>query len=590
MQQQIFLKRYFSIPDFAILLLLATIIYGIVAIGREWQTNFHPVTSIDLSIRALPYYTLLSGIRGIGAYFLSLGFTLIVGYIAAKSRIAETIIIPLLDILQSIPVLGFLPGLSIGLVALFPYTNTGLELAAIIMIFTSQVWNMTLCYYSSLKSIPLDFREASTMMHLNRPHRLLHIELPFSAINLAWNSLLSMAGGWFFLIPCEAFTLGDKEYRLPGIGAYMFVAIAQGNRNAIIFAIIAMILLIIAIDFVIWRPILAWVQKFRLEQTSDITSVDPLMKIWLRESQILQWIKLNYSNFFKKNRNYQFIFIPFFQKLLHRTVIHLFIRSDHLYLSMIEKIHHPKTFGFLKIFSYSGILFCVSLGALKLFKILLQLPLSTGLQLLNATFWTALRVFIVLGISTLWAVPVGIWLGTSNKRIRIAQPIIQILASFPAPMVYPLVLGLLFACGICFQWGSLFLMLLGVQWYVLFNVLAGSLRISKELNDALQLMKASRLDRWKTLYLPSIFPSLVTGWITAAGGAWNASIVAEYVFYQGHILETNGLGALLNIATAHQDLTLFAASLTLMILVVFLLNRFLWSPLYELVQTRFKMD
>jgi len=217
-------------------------------------------------------------------------------------------------------------------------------------------------------------------------------------------------------------------------------------------------------------------------------------------------------------------------------------------------------------------------------------PPATWLVLIRDTIWTLTRVVIALVISTLWAVPVGIWIGTSPKRLRIAQPLIQILASFPAPMLYPLALGVLFAAGVSFDWASMFLMLLGVQWYVLFNVLAGAMRIPRELGYALELMETSRWDRWKVLYLPSIFPPLVTGWITAAGGAWNASVVAEYIFYKGTILKTGGLGATLSVATANENFTLFAASLTLMVFVVILLNRLVWSRVYQLAQTRYRMD
>jgi NitT/TauT family transport system permease protein len=236
------------------------------------------------------------------------------------------------------------------------------------------------------------------------------------------------------------------------------------------------------------------------------------------------------------------------------------------------------------------ILGAVSYGSYKLFLLLSHVSVAIWLMLFRDALWTLLRVIATLLMSTLWAVPVGIWIGTSPKRIRRAQPLIQILASFPAPMLYPLVLGALFAVKISFDWASMFLMLLGVQWYVLFNVLAGAVRIPRELSDALSLMDVSRWDRWKTLYLPSVFPTLVTGWVTAAGGAWNASVISEYLFYKGAILKTGGLGATLSVAAASGDFTLFAASLTLMVFVVITLNRTFWSKIYLLSQTRFRME
>lgn len=582
-------QKYFSVPDFVIFCLIATGIYSVFAIAKEWRAEFHPVTNIDLSIWALPYYTLLSATRGVVAYFISLSFTLVVGFIAAKSSKAERVIIPLLDILQSIPVLGFLPGLLLGLVALFPRTNIGLELAAIIMIFTGQVWNMVFSYYSSLKSIPVDMKEASTVMGLSWRQTLLKVELPFSAVNLAWNSLLSMAGGWFFLIPCEAITLGDREYRLPGIGAYMDVAIKQGDSQAITMAVIAMISLIILMDFFIWRPILSWVQKYRLEQVAGTLPAEPLMQIWIRESKIVRWITVTYREYVNEFRVRSKKSIPadsrlnlFFSKCFNRT--------NTILVNLKQKKHFKKMTFCGEFILFAIVLSLTSYGAFRLLQVLVQVPLPTWGQLIRDAFYTFFRVVLALTISTAWAVPVGIWIGISPKRIRFAQPIIQIMASFPAPMLYPLVLGVLFSLGVSFDWGAMLLMLLGVQWYVLFNVLAGALRISQELSYALSLMKASRWDRWKTLYLPSIFPPLATGWITAAGGAWNASVVAEYLYYQGGILQTKGIGARLSVATANEDFPLFAASLTLMVVFVILLNRFVWSRIYTLAQTRFKMD
>jgi NitT/TauT family transport system permease protein len=589
MQRRLSSQRYASVPDLAILLLVATTIYGVYAISKEWRSEFHPVTEIDLSVWALPYYTLMSGIRGAVAYFISLIFTLVVGYIAANSKQAEKIIIPMLDILQSIPVLGFLPGLLLGLVALFPHTNTGLELAAIIMIFTGQVWNMTFSYYSSLKSVPTDFREASTIIGLNWRQRLRGVELPFSAVNLAWNSLLSMAGGWFFLIPCEAITLGDKEYRLPGIGAYMDVAIKKGDSQAVAMAVIAMVLLIVMMDFVIWRPILSWVQKFRLEEISGISNTEPLMKLWIRESKIVRWVQLYYRDRIARRHARAYRASRSVKKAIQTgpsTLHAVWVTLDFIG----RRLFSPRNSKVIGILGSLGVLGLIFYGSLKLLGVLREIPVSTWIWLVRDMLWTCLRVIFALTVSTLWAVPVGIWLGTSPKRIKIAQPLIQILASFPAPMLYPLALSVLFGLGISFDWAAMFLMLLGVQWYVLFNVLAGALRIPKELNYALELMETSTWDKWKTLYLPSVFPSLVTGWVTAAGGAWNASVVAEYIFYKGRILKTGGLGASLSVATAEENFTLFAASLTLMIFSVIILNRLVWSKLYDLAQNRFRME
>jgi NitT/TauT family transport system permease protein len=575
-----FLKGPFSFSDGILVLVTATIIYGVFSIANESQSDFHPATQIDLSVWRLPYYTLLSAVRGTVAYFISLIFTFIVGYLMARFRLAERWMLPLLDIFQSIPVLGFLPGLILGLVAFFPKTNTGLELAAILMIFTGQVWNMTFSYYASLKSLPRDLDEASRVLGFGIKDRLLHLELPYSAVNLAWNSLLSMAGGWFFLIPCEAMTLGDKEYRLPGIGAYMDVAISQKNPLAIGMAVIAMLILIIAMDFVVWRPVLSWVRRYRLDESISARVDEPLMRVWLRESPMLRLMKLFLRRFFGR---------------LKRPRMKISVKKFFFGKKILDFLNHLGTrctgvFQVLGILCLGALLVGMSFKAYYLFMLLIRIPGASWLALWVDAAWTLFRVFLVLVIATAMSVPLGIWIGTSAKRVRIAQPIIQVLASFPAPMLYPLVLGLLFALSVPFSWASVILMLLGVQWYVLFNVLAGAMSISQTLNDAAWLMDFSRWDRWKFLYFPSIFPSLATAWITAAGGAWNASVVSEYLSYQGHVLQTRGLGAKLSSATVSGDFSLFAASLVLIVFIVFSLNRWVWSKIYAITQRRYRIE
>jgi NitT/TauT family transport system permease protein len=564
-------------------MVIGTAIYSLVAISTQWRADFQPVTHIDLSIWALPYYTLLSGCRGLVAYLFSLAFTIIIGYSAAKSKAAERVLIPMLDIGQSIPVLGFLPGLVLGLIALFPHTNVGLELAAIISIFTGQVWNMTFSFYSSLKSVPNDFQEASTVIGLNWKQKLMNVELPFSAVNLAWNSLMSMAGGWFFLSVCEAFNLGDKVYRLPGVGAYMQVAIEQGDTQAMILGVIAMVLLIVLMDFVIWRPILAWVQRFRLEDVPGVAPAEPLMKIVMRESRVIRWLKLLI-------RRYRFQHRPVMLQPTQSAVPTGLLRMARLQAAVQDPILSRRARAAAEKTFLVVVVMGLSIGSWHLFRVLAQVKAQTWMFLGRDTFWTLLRVVLSIILSTLWMVPIGIWIGTSSRRIRIAQPLVQVMASFPAPMLYPLALIVFFKLGIAFSWGSMFLMLLGVQWYVLFNVLAGALRVPRELKYALELMGVSRAQVWRTLYLPSVFPALVTGWVTAAGGAWNASIVAEYMSYKGQVLKTGGIGATIKTATDAGDFPTLAASLSVMVVVVVVLNRSFWAKIYHLAETRFRMD
>lgn len=572
--------KYRALPsDLVILSLLGAVIYGLVAFGREWQAAFNPSVTIDLAASAIPLYAMFSALRGLSAFAISLTFTFIVGFWAAKSPRAERLIIPLLDILQSIPVLGFLPGLVLALVAIFPTTNTGLELAAIIMIFTGQVWNMTFSFYASLKSLPGDFNEVSQVIGLTPWKKLWRVEVPFSMMNLVWNSLMSLSGGWFFLSVCEAFTLGDQNYRLPGLGAYMAVAVQTGDGRAMILGIAAMAALIIVMDMLIWRPILAWAHQFRLEDVPGLASPDPLMKNLLRESAILNWFTI-----YLRRRAVQ-------RKLLESQEVQNPRKKTPRPPSRLWKIFfHP---WLQKVFS--GIILLLAFlavigGSSRLVGLLVEVHPADWNEVLRGALNTLLRVLGCLLIGSLWAVPAAIWIGTSSNRLRVAQPIIQILASFPAPMLYPLALGLFLWLKIPFGVGSMLLMLLGVQWYILFNVLAGAMRIPQELEYALKVMGASRTKRWIKLYLPSIFPSLVTGWVTAAGGAWNASIVAEYLSYRGEIITTLGLGSLISQAAFSKDFSLLAASLTVMVIVVVTLNRTVWARIYGLAQTRYRLD
>ncbi|MFH1018207.1 MAG: ABC transporter permease subunit [Pseudomonadota bacterium] len=582
MQRTRFLRiRIWGLGDVLVLLLLGAVIFGVVSLARQWRSEFQPLTEISLSVWALPRYAFFSAARGLAAYAISLFFTLIVGYAAARSRRAERIILPALDVLQSIPVLGFLPGLVLGLVALFPGSNMGLELAAIIMIFTGQVWNMTFAFYGSLKSIPTELMEASTMMGLSMKERFKRLEFPFSAVNLAWNSLMSMAGGWFFLSVCEAFTLGDKSYRLPGVGAYMAEAEARGDATAMILGIAAMVGIILGLDFLIWRPILVWVQRFRLEDNPDATSdeevPEALIRLVFRKSRILHWVRVLARRWVLKPLKKE-------RRKLVAAGKTLFAKP----LALAPAIPRQVSGLWWKIV-LALVIAGLGYASVRLFGTFRQVAWVTWWSLIQDTLWTAARVVAAVILSTLWTVPVGVWIARSPKRLRRAQPVIQVLASFPAPMLYPLVLGILFHWHVRFDFAAMFLMLLGVQWYILFNVVAGAIRTPQVLKDVLSLSDASRWTQWHALWLPSIFPALVTGWVTAAGGAWNASIVAESLSYNGTVQTTRGLGATISMAASRGDFALLAASIAVMVVVVILVNRLGWRRLYAVAQTRYRL-
>ncbi|HEY2388513.1 MAG TPA: ABC transporter permease subunit [Candidatus Binatia bacterium] len=553
--------------DVVLLVAIAALFAGTLALARRWEAPYHAATEIDLSPWALPRYTLLSLGRGLVAYVLSLTFTLVYGSVAAYYHRAERIMIPLLDILQGIPVLGFLPGLVLGMVALFPRSNVGLELACVVMIFTGQVWNMTFSFYGSLRGIPNELREVATLHRFGWWKRFRTLEVPSSMIGLVWNSMMSMAGGWFFLTVTEAFTLGDRDFRLPGIGSYMSVAIDRGDRRAMGCAVVAMVVMIVTVDQIVWRPALAWAQKFKVEDTSAGTAPRSWLLELLRGSRLVPWIEEEMGRVFAR------------VGARHREVAHAGDASGGSLLSWAA--------GFVAAGAFTAF---VAWGGYHLVELLGALTAHDWTTLAGALGLTFLRTATAVALGALWAVPVGIWVGLSPTRTRLVQPIVQVAAAFPAPMIFPLVTLAVLSAGVPFAWGCVLLMLLGSQWYVLFNVLAGATAMPQDLREAASVYGLGRIARWRTLYLPAVFPQLVTGLVTAAGGAWNASIVAEYVRYRGQTLVAPGLGALITQASESANFPLLAAGVLTMALALVGLNRTLWRRLYRLADERYGLN
>ena len=575
--------------DILVIGLFIFFLYGSVVTAERWNSALQPDIHIDLSTGSLLVYSTYSLFRASIAYILSLLFTLVFGYLAAKYKAAEAIILPLLDIGQSIPVLGFLPGLVLGLIAVFPNNNLGLELSCILMIFTGQVWNMTFSFYSSVKSVPKHFHELSENVQLRFLQKFYYVELPYASSGLAWNSLMSMAGGWFFLTVCEAFTLGDKPFRLPGLGSYMAVAIEQGDTAAMIRGVIAMITLIVGMDFIIWRPIIAWTRRFQLDEQQDTAQEIPYFQKLIQDSKIVRKTERAFRALFRsRKKNLEKAGVTPNSQRYFPQPIHVQIRKSSAWF---KKFQRSSFFQFL-VSKASWIIF--TLGGVwvsaKIYGYVGGLKKADLLLIAASTLMTFARVAFALVLSTLWTVPFGLWVGLSQKRTQFFQPLIQVAASFPAPMLYPIVIAMFTYFHVGIGFGSSVLMLMGVQWYVLFNVLAGTTMISRELRDTFSLIGLSRKEIWRSLYLPSIFPALVTGWVTAAGGAWNASIVAEYILYKGETLKATGLGALISDATAHGNYSLLTGSLLAMVIVVVVFNRLVWHRLYQLVERRFKFE
>jgi NitT/TauT family transport system permease protein len=555
-----------------------------VAIARDAAAPQREKVFIDLSLGALPRYTLLSLTRGFIAYGLSLAFTLVCGTVAAHSRRAERVILPGLDVLQAVPVLGFLPGLVLAMVALFPTREIGLEIAAVVMMFTGQVWNMVFSFHGSLRGIPQEMRDVAAVHRLTgwRAFRLL--ELPAAMIGLVWNSMVSMAGGWFFLTVNEAFTLRGRDYRLPGIGSYMHEAIARGEVGAMVAGAGAMVVMIVAVDQLFWRPVVTWSERFRTDEAAQADRPQSWVLTLLRRSPL----------FARLCRTLRRSPVPSLRRLRAKRPASSVAAAPaggrigtpalRLVVSMLRWV----------ILASAGV--GTAWGVWSVQRLMRALPLHNpgthddwlGVMLaLGASF---LRTTAAVVVAALWALPVGVLIGRSPKWTRRLQPVVQVMASFPAPMLFPLVTMLLLALRVPFTAGCVALMLLGAQWYVLFNVIAGASAMPADLKEVADVYRMGRWQRWTRLYVPCVFPYLVTGLITAAGGAWNATIVAEYVELRGRTVTAFGLGSTISEATSQGNFPLLAASVVVMAVCVVVINRLFWKRLYRMAEDRYSLN
>ncbi len=562
--------------DMAIVAVILALFAGLIALGREWTAPLARAAEIDLSLWQLPKYALFSLSRGFIAYFFSLAFTLVYGTAAARSRMAEKILIPFLDILQGIPVLSFLPGFVIGLVGLFPRSNVGLELACILSIFTGQVWNMTFSYYGSVRSIPQELREAARVYRFGWWRRIAFLEIPSSMIGLVWNSMMSMAGGWFFISVIESFTLSGRQFRLPGLGSYMHLAIEAGDVRAMAGACLAMVAVIVSVDQLFWKPVMAWAQRFKVEETAGAERPPSLIYDLLRRSWLIAWLR-------RKLRAARFGPVPA-PSGRKAEVLDRGLRSSAERSARFGKV--------LALAGLAALLGCALIwGARHLFRLLLQCEPGQWLEIFRALGFTALRVLAAVLIGAAWTLPAGIWIGKSRRTAQALQPLIQVLASFPMPMLFPLLGPALTRLGLSFSLTSIILMLVGTQWYILFNVVAGAAAIPQDLREVSKVFHLNRLARIRLLYLPAIFPALLTGLITAAGGAWNASIVSEWVPYgHGHVLVAPGIGALISKAFADSEDAILAGSVLALALALAVINHFLWKRLYRFAESRFALN
>jgi NitT/TauT family transport system permease protein len=550
------------------------LVMAVFHMAAYWLSSPVPGAAISLSASALPLYAFYSVVRISIAYLLSLIFAVAYGYLAAYNPRVEAGMIAVLDILQSIPVLSFLPGVMLAMMALIPRHQLGIEMGSILLIFTGQVWNMAFSFYSSLKSIPQEMIEASRIYRFSAWQRFWQLEMPFAAIGLIWNSIVSVAGGWFFLIACEMFPLGERSFRLPGLGSYLQTAASANpvNTHALLWGLAVLILIIVATDQLVWRPLVAWSDKFKFEEVESGTRVtSPILSLFQRPSVFTR------------------VPVRAWNALEESVCHHLSSRRE---CRIVQPIDDTTAIG--------SRLLPISLGVFAGMAGIWGL--SRAFQIVHGVIWadvrlllmgagaTYLRVNVTLLIAALWTVPVGVAIGLSPRLARFLQPIIQVVASIPATALFPVLLLGLIRLGGGLGIGSVALMLLGAQWYVLFNVIAGAIAIPSDLKEAAAVYKFNLWQRWTRLILPGIFPYLITGMITASGGAWNASIIAEYFHIGDKTLQTLGLGAQISAASDAGNFAILLLATVLMATMVVTMNRLVWRRLYNLAETRYKLE
>jgi len=555
--------------DLPVMLAGLALFYGLLSLAHYWASPVAAQQAIDLHPASLPKYAFFSVARITLAYFVSLIFTLAYAYIAAHNPRAERIMIPMLDTLQSIPVLSFLPGVMVAMVTLFPSRQLGVELGSILLIFTGQVWNMAFSVYSSMKNIPREMLEASQIYRLSGWQKFVQLELPYSAIGLIWNSMMSVAGAWFFLMACEMFVLGNRDLRLPGLGSYLQSASNAGDMGAILWGLAVMIAVIVSMDQLIWRPIIAWSDKFKFEQVEAAhSSRSPILDLLRRSRLVRRVARVSVA--------------PTREAL----ALHFARARQSLQPNAPESTLNKWMVRLSLLAALGGVIFGIS----KMGAMLATLSGSDLGAILRGAGATFLRVEVSLVLAGLWTIPAGVYVGLRPRLAAIAQPIAQIAASVPATALFPIVLLFLIRIGGGLGIGSIVLMLLGTQWYILFNVIAGASAIPTDLKEVCSIFRLSGRERWRRLFLPAIFPFLVTGFITASGGAWNASIVAEYVHFQGKTISTTGLGAVISKATDTGNFAVLLGATVAMAAMVVTINRLLWRRLYVLAATRYKLE
>jgi NitT/TauT family transport system permease protein len=559
----------FKLADVAVLLGTLVLIALVARVGAGAFVSFQPskpMPAIDLDPRNLPYYAARSTLRMFIGLIFSTLFTFIYGYIAANNRRAEQVMIPLLDILQSVPVLGFLSITVTGFIALFPGSLLGLEAASIFAIFTGQVWNMTFSFYHSLRTIPAELDEATQVYRLSAWERFTKLDVPSSMMGLVWNAMMSFGGGWFFVTQSEAITVLNKDFTLPGLGSYVAAAIAAENLSAMGWALLAIAVVILLCNWLFWQPLVAWADKFRLEQSAAASAP----KSWLYD-------------LFKAARLPSLVgkvFAPVGDSI-NRSLSALTPPRPPQPVNPVQQAQGDRVFNLL-LWLVTG-----ALVALVLHFILSSVGIGEVFKVFQLGLLTLLRVIVLMLIATVIWTPIGVAIGFNPRLANFFQPVVQFLASFPANFLFPFATVFFIRTNISIEVGSILLMALGAQWYILFNSIAGAMSVATDLREMTTSFRLRGWQLWKQLIIPGIFSSWVTGGITASGGAWNASIIAEIVTWGSSTLTATGLGAYIEQATNQGDWPRIVLGIGMMILFVVGLNRLLWRPLYNLAETKY---
>lgn len=566
-------KKRFYCADLFFLIFLSATVYTLYKLSHDINTSYIITDELSLAPKMLPYYTARSLLRMFIALFISLIFTFIYGYVAAKIKSTRKLLLPLLDVLQSIPILGFLSITITLFINIFPNSLIGLECASIFSIFTSQAWNMTFSFYHSLLSIPEELTETADVFHLNHWQRFINIDFPVSAISLIWNSMMSFSGSWFFLTASEAISVLGNDIHLPGIGSYLAAAASCGDIRAMIYALIDMLLTIIVVDQLFWRPLLIWGQRFKMESTApdNFSQPNSFVYSFLCQCSITrQILKKCLSAINNLISRFFTVTEEFISRYLEKYLLYIsFVCKTAILVILLYYLYTPA-------------------------KDILSSFFSVSIENLTRVFllglYTCLRVLAALLLGALWTVPIGVKIGFSTRLAAKLQPFLQIVSSFPANMLFPFFTLLFLQYKLNLDYMSILLMMLGTQWYILFNVIAGASSISNDLREVAAVYQLSNSEKWRKLILPSIFPHLVTGLITACGGAWNASIVAELVTWKDSTLIAHGIGAYISIATTNGNWSEIIAGLIIMCAFVILINYFVWQKLYNLIQTKYHLD